>query len=208
MAAVKLSAIVMLEMHVLETVRLRIGPFTMEDLPDVHRLFDIELCDADLRTDKMETLAERSEWLQWTVLNYAQLAKLRQPPYGDRAVILKSTGQLIGSCGFVPCLNAFEQLPNFAASDTTQSPGRCSTEFGLFYAVSPAHQRHGYASEATRALVDYAFEHLHLKRVVATTTYDNVASIGVMGRLGMRIEKNPFRQPPWLQVVGVLENNT
>ncbi len=196
----------MLEMPVLETLRLRIRPFNMEDLPDVHRLLDIELYDADLRTDKMETLAERAEWLQWTVLNYAQLAKLRQPPYGDRAVILKATGQLIGSCGFVPCLNAFEQLPGFAANDIAQSPGRYSTEFGLFYAISPAYQRHGYASEAAQALVDYAFGYLHLKRIVAATTHENVASIGVMRKLGMRIGKNHRREPPWLQVVGILEH--
>ena len=37
--------------------------------------------------------------------HYEQLAKLRQPPYGDRAVVLKPTGRLIGACGYVPCLN-------------------------------------------------------------------------------------------------------
>ena len=196
----------MLEMPILETARLLIRPFVLEDLPDVHRLFDVELRDADLGADETETLAERAQWLQWTVLNYVQLAKLRQPPYGDRAVILKSTGQLVGSCGFVPCLNAFEQLPNFAGRDTSARPGRYSAEFGLFYAISPAHRRRGYASEAAQALVDYAFQHLHLKRVVATTDYDNVASIGVMRKLGMRVERNPRPEPPWLQVVGVLEN--
>jgi [ribosomal protein S5]-alanine N-acetyltransferase len=45
-----------------------------------------------------------------------------------------------------------------------------------------------------------------LRRVVATTTYDNEASMGVMRKLGMRIERNPFPDPPWLQVVGILEN--
>jgi RimJ/RimL family protein N-acetyltransferase len=202
------STIAMLDMPVLETARLHIRPFVMDDLSDVHRLLDIELRDADLRTDKTETLAERARWLQWAVLNYEQLARLRQPPYGDRAAILKSTGQLIGSCGFVPCLNAFEQLPGFATGDTPEGRGRYSAEFGLFYAISPAHQRHGYASEAAQALVDYAFQHLHLKRVVATTNYDNIASMGVMRKLGMRIEKNPRPEPPWLQVVGVLENNS
>ena len=196
----------MFEMPVLETARLLIRPFVMEDL-DVHRLLDIELRDAGIGTDETETLAERAQWLQWAVLNYAQLAKLHQPPYGDRAVILKSTGQLIGSCGFVPSLNAFEQLPNFATGDTPEGPGRNTAEFGLFYAISPAHQRHGYASEAARALVDYAFQHLNLKRVVATTNDDNIASIGVMRKLGMWVEKNPRPEPPWLQVVGVLENN-
>lgn len=126
----------MSEMPVLETARLLIRPFAMEDLPDVFRLFDVELGDADLRTDKMESLAERSQWLQWTVLNYVQLAKLRQPPYGDRAVVLKATGQLVGSCGFVPCLNAFEQVPGFTGGDPPTGPGRNAAEFGLFYTGS------------------------------------------------------------------------
>jgi RimJ/RimL family protein N-acetyltransferase len=84
--------------------------------------------------------------------------------------------------------------------------GHDTPEFGLFYAISPAQQRHGYATEAAQALVEYAFRQLHVKRVVATTDYANVGSIGVMRKLGMRIEKNPLATPPWLQIVGVLEN--
>ncbi len=107
----------------------------------------------------------------------------------------------------MPCLNAFEQLPGLApgGAPAVPAPGRYSAEFGLFYAVSPAHQRQGYAAEAAQALVDYAFQLLHLKRVVATTSYDNAASQGVMRKLGMRIEHNPSPEPPWLQVVGFLE---
>lgn len=100
-------------MHGLETARLYIRPFEMEDLEDVYHLFDIELGADDLRADRMETSAERAEWLQWVVLDYRQLARLHQSSYGDRAIILKSVGTLIGSCGYVPCLNAFEQIPNF-----------------------------------------------------------------------------------------------
>ena len=196
----------MLEMPILETERLIIRPFVMEDLTDVHRLMDVELANADLRSDKMENLQERVEWLQWTVLNYKQLAMLRQPPYGDRAIVIKTTGKLIGSCGFVPLMNAFEQLPFFAVGGNPGNQGRYQPEFGLFYAIGPSHQRQGYASEAAQAMVDYAFQSLHLKRVVATTTYDNIPSMGVMRKLGMRVEKNPFPEPPWLQVVGVVEN--
>lgn len=194
------------EMPILESARLRIRPFVREDLEDVHRLLDIELREADLRTEKMETLAERARWLQWAVLNYDQLARLYQPPYGDRAIVLKPASLLIGACGFVPCLNAFEQLPGLAPGGVPVLPGHYSAELGLFYAVSPAHQRQGYAAEAAQALVDYAFQRLHLRRVVATTSYDNTASQGVMRKLGMRIEHNPFPEPPWLQVVGILEN--
>ena len=56
-------------MPVLETGRLFIRPFVMKDLPDAYRLFDIELYDADLGTDSLESEAERAQWLQWVVLN-------------------------------------------------------------------------------------------------------------------------------------------
>ena len=56
-------------------------------------------------------------------------------------------------------------------------------------------------------MITYAFQHLNLKRVVATTEYANPGSIGVMRRLGMTIERNPFPEPPWLQVVGVLNDS-
>ena len=194
-------------MPTLETTRLIIRPFVMDDLPDAHRLFDVELNAEDLRTDKMETMDERAEWLQWSVLNYIQLAKLYQPPYGDRAIVLKDNGQLVGSVGYVPCLMSFEQMPNFSYYNAFEKTYRSTTEFGLFYAISPSHQRKGYASEAVQAMVDYAFQQLNLKRVIATTDFDNYGSMGVMRKLGMRVEKNPLGGPPWLQVVGVVENN-
>jgi RimJ/RimL family protein N-acetyltransferase len=54
-------------------------------------------------------------------------------------------------------------------------------------------------------LVDYVFEHLRLKRVIATTDYEKFPSIGVIRKLGMRIEKNTYPEPPWLLVGGVME---
>ena len=188
----------------LETPRLLVRPFELSDLQDVYRLLDVELRDADLGTDKTDTLEARGRWLQWAMLNYEQLAQLHQPPYGDRAITLKSTGQLIGACGFVPCLNPFEQVPGLASGGPVTAAGHATPEFGLFYAISPAHQRQGFASEAAQALVDYAFDRLNLKRIIAETSYDNLGSMGVMRRLGMRVERNPYPDPPWLQVVGVL----
>jgi ribosomal-protein-alanine N-acetyltransferase len=197
----------MTEMLTLHTKHLIIRPFIMEDLADIHQLLDIELKEDDTGSEKMETLEERTEWLQWSVLNYKQLAKLNQPPYGDRTIVHMQTAQLIGTCGFVPCLNAFEQCPNFSYYKTTSGPGQYTAEFGLYYAISPNHQRQGYAAEAAQAMVDYAFNQLQLKRIIATASYDNSASIGVMRKLGMRVESNPLKEPPWLQVVGVIENN-
>jgi RimJ/RimL family protein N-acetyltransferase len=194
-------------MPLLESARLIIRPFSMLDLEDVHHLLDIELGGGDRDTESMDTLSERKKWLEWTVLNYEQLAKLHQPPYGDRAVILKSAGKLIGVCGFVPSLLPFEQLPGFEIGSRSRCETTNTTEFGLFYAISPIHQRRGYATEAARIMVDYAFQHLHVKRVIATTDYDNIPSMAVMCKLGMRIKKNPYPEPPWLQVVGVIESD-
>ncbi len=191
----------MMRVPPLETERLMIRPLAMGDLEEVHQVLD--LTDADFGTEGASTRDERERWLQWTILSYEELARLNQPPYGDRAIALKQTRQMIGVCGFVPGFGPFGQL-HTGSQDTLAHLN--APEYGLFYAISPAYQRQGYATEATRALIDYAFTHLDLKQIIATTTYENVASIAVMSKVGMRIAKNPFPDPPWFQVVGVLAN--
>jgi hypothetical protein len=44
--------------------------------------------------------------------------------------------------------------------------------------------------------------------LIETTEYSNAASIGVMRRLGMDIQRNPDEQPGWFQTVGVLFNQS
>jgi len=192
----------------LETARLLVRPFTLADLEAVHQLLDIDLREADFGSEGPQTLSARRQWLQWTILSYEELAKLYQPPYGDRAVVLKQSNQLIGACGFVPCLAPFGQLPSFSSARESAITYGYSTEFGLFYAIAPTYQGQGYATEAAKALIAYAFGELKLQRIVATTTYANAASIEVMQKVGMRIAKNLHPDPPWLQVVGILENNS
>jgi hypothetical protein len=128
-------------MPTLETERLLIRPFVMDDLAQVYRLPDVELGAGDPVAGEAETLAQRAHWLQWTVLSYEQLADLRQLPHGDRGVVLKSAGRLIGACGFVPCLGPFEQMPGFFPGEPGKGAGLWSIEVGLFYAISPA-RRH------------------------------------------------------------------
>jgi len=192
-----------LHMPVLETSRLQIRPFVIEDLDTIHRILDVELSAADFGTDGAKALDARRRWLEWTIMNYDALAELYQPPYGDRAVALKTSGALIGACGFVPCLAPFGQLPSFSADASEWH----TPEFGLFYALSPSFHGQGYATEAVRGMIDFAFTTFKLRRIVATTTHDNSRSIAVMRRLGMRVVTNPLPDPPWLQVVGVIDNS-
>lgn len=143
---------------------------------------------------------DRERWLRWTALGYEQLAQLRQPPYGERGIVLRESGRLVGLVGLVPALGPFGLLPSWP------EPGRLyRPEVGLYWAVAFSHRRQGVASEAAAVLIDHAFAELRLGRVVATTERENTASIGVMRRLGMRIEVNPEPEPAWFQVVGILE---
>jgi ribosomal-protein-alanine N-acetyltransferase len=193
-------------MFTLETPRLVIRPFSLDDLDVIHRILDIELADGGADPEGAEMRHRRAEWLRWTILGYEQFASLHQPPYGERAVVLKRSGLVIGACGYVPRLDRFGQIPGLSTAAPEAPVAFTTTELGLYYAISSAYQRLGHATEAARAMIDYAFGELSLVRIVATTTYDNAASIGVMRKLGMRIEKNPLPDPPWLQIVGALDN--
>jgi ribosomal-protein-alanine N-acetyltransferase len=191
-----------MRLPVLESERLLIRPFTLADIEAVHDLLDVQLRDASTGTEGTLSLTERERWLRWAVLNEQALAYLMQPPYGDRAIVQRGSGQIVGACGYVPCFGPFGQVPSGGGAPA----GHNSTEFGLYYAVAPAMRGQGIATEAARLLVGAAFEQLNLARVVATTDHDNRASIRVMERLGMRIEHNPYPEPHWFQVVGILDN--
>lgn len=59
-------------------------------------------------------------------------------------------------------------------------------------------QRCGYATEASRAMLDYAFDMLGAHRVVASCDPRNVRSWKLMERLGMRREGD-FKQNVWFR---------
>ena len=63
------------------------------------------------------------------------------------------------------------------------------------YTISPASQGHGYGTEAIRALVDYAFDTLGAEIVRAHASAENVPSIRVAEKVGMRlVERVEYRE--------------
>lgn len=183
---------------VLETERLIVRPFVLDDLATVHRVLNEAFGEIPYE--------ERQSWLEWAVRNYAALAHLYQPPYGDRAVVLKVTDTLIGAVGLVPSYGPFDRLPYFRERSSVPPTGLFTPEMGLFWALGADYRGQGYATEAARALIEFAFTQLSLKRIIAMTDYDNVRSMAVMTRLGMMVQRNPDSTPPWFQIVGILEN--
>lgn len=87
----------------------------------------------------------------------------------DFAVTVRGDDRLIGRCG----IKRGDSDPRDAM---------------LWYVFDPAVHGHGYATEAARAVVAFAFGDLRLHRVWADADPRNPASIRVMTRLGMREE--------------------
>jgi len=191
----------LMRMPSLETERLLIRPLVEDDLNSVCELFSAVGWD-DSSFSAAEERARRKSWLDWSIRNEEELARLHQPPYGDRAIVLREDKGFIGLVGFVPRLEPFAQLPGFGAKSSAPT----TAEVGLFWAIAPRAQRRGYAAEAARALIEFAFVTLKLARIIAGTDHGNEASMGVMRKLGMRIEANPYPYPSWFQVCGILED--
>jgi ribosomal-protein-alanine N-acetyltransferase len=180
----------------LVTERLVIRPFIESDLDTIH---------AALNEYNPLSLEQRLAWLRWSGDSASQLAALRQPPYGDRAIVRRQDGAVIGACALVPAMGPFGLLPSFAYIPPERRT-RYIPQVGLFWVLSPQSRGQGYATEAARALIDFGFRQFHLDRIIAQTSYDNQASMAVMRRLGMHIERNPEPEPEWFQVVGVIDH--
>ncbi len=183
----------------LQSERLSIRMLTSGDLRACHEL-NVEIGWADVQASAQDEIERHRRWLDWTIRSYEQLTALHQPPYGERAIVEKQSGQLIGLVGLVPLLAPFQKLPSFSG----QADARSSAEVGLFWALRPAFQGRGFATEAARTLAAFAFSSLNVTRLFACTTDDNVRSAAVMKRLGMRLERNPSQEPAWFQLTGIL----
>ena len=87
----------------------------------------------------------------------------------DWAVVLKSNGKMIGTCGF-----------------TSFDSPHDSAEIG--YVLNPAYHGMGIATEAVRAILSFGFDRLALHRIEARFMEGNTASLRVMEKVGMRFE--------------------
>lgn len=104
----------------------------------------------------------------------------------DLAMVLKDEGRLIGRCGF-------------------RITDREQREAMLWYILDRSRWGQGYATEAARAVLDWAFSTLPLHRFFADCDPRNPGSFRVMEKLGMRKEahfrENVFVKGEWCDSV-------
>jgi len=75
--------------------------------------------------------------------------------------------------------------------DGMGQPGMPSrTEAQLGYIFDPAYGGCGYATEAVSAMVAYAFDQLGVRRITAGCFADNLASVRILEKIGMRREQH------------------
>ncbi|MGG6310403.1 GNAT family N-acetyltransferase [Paenibacillus macerans] len=154
----------------LETERLMLREFTMEDEQEVH------VYASDPFVVRHMVWGPNSEEETREYLARMREMQNKEPREGyELAAVLKATGQLIGGCGLY--LSGFKQ-----------------GEIG--YCFNPLFWRQGYATEAARALLALGFQELGLHRIYATCRPDNSGSAKVMQKIGMTYEGH-MREHLW-----------
>jgi ribosomal-protein-alanine N-acetyltransferase len=126
-------------------------------------------CDADVMrfSDGVQTKERVDDWLHTCLERYENWG------FGPYAVVEQSSQDVIGYCG----LFFFTDLD-----------GKAEIELGYRLARSTWGQ--GYATEAAKAVRDFAFSTLGLKRLIAMIDPSNFSSIRVAEKLGMHYEKD------------------
>jgi RimJ/RimL family protein N-acetyltransferase len=149
----------------LETERLTLRQFAAEDLVALHEMHSDEAVVRWLYND-VRSLEETRALLH---RKFAGGRLAREGEWMSAAAVLRETGELVGDLSLLWASEVHKQ-----------------GELGFI--VHPRHQGRGYATEAARPLLRFAFETLGLHRVVGTLEARNSASARVLEKLGMRRE--------------------
>lgn len=152
-------------MNILETERLLLRHPLLTDLDDLYALYS----DPEMRRyfpDGTLTRQETQEELEWYLAGHP-----RHPELGLWATIHKPSGRFIGRCGLLPWT----------------IDGQFEVE--VAYMIAKDFWRQGLGTEAAQGILEYAFNVLHLPRLICLIDHDNEASIKVATNIGMTFEK-------------------
>ena len=148
----------------LETARLTLRAFTQDDAAFIIELLNDPDWLRFIGDRKVRTIDDAQTYLQ-----NGPIAHAAQHGFALGAVERTCDGALVGMCGLI------------------RREGLDDVDLG--YALLPAYRRRGFAHESAAAWLACGFERFGLKRIVAITSVDNVASGRVLEAIGMRFEQ-------------------
>ncbi len=153
-------------MREIETERLLLRQFTMDDLDDLYFIYS----HPDLSKYLSNEQPLRLDQTRAAINSIAEC--WRQHNFGVWAVVYKKHQKLIGHCG----LKFLENTP----------------EVQIGYLLLKDYWRRGLGTEAAAAVLKYGFEVVKLERIVAIAKPENIASRRVMEKVGMKYEKDAY----------------
>ncbi len=172
--------------EVLATERLLLRPFALSDAPRLNRLIDGDERVWRFNPGKPKPLERREETIRERMAQYKVFG------FGCYAVTLAHdvsglgrAGEVIGQCGLSPFWYEHRN-------------GRQTLQFEVMYHFGHAYWNQGFATEAARRWVTFAFEAAKLPRLVVCPHKENEASINVLRRLGFSV------MPDWLEPDSVI----
>lgn len=151
-------------MQEIETARLYLRQFTLDDLDELYRIYSDPEIMKYLRGVRSREATE--------IAIHTMLKNWEQNNFGMWALVHKIDRKMIGRCG----LAFLDKTP----------------EVELGYVLNKVYWNQGLVTEASFASLNYGFDILHLDRIVAIARPENIGSQRVMQKVGMKYEKNAF----------------
>jgi len=154
--------------HKFETERLLLRPHTLDDIEPSYQMNLDEKVSRYTGDNGVVSREEIERRIKEDVLG-----DYEKHGYGRFALELKDTGEFIGFAG----LKYLEDLK----------------EVDLGYRLKSIYWGKGFATEAAWACLEFGFEVLDLKRIIAMLLPENNASIRVLEKLGFCFEKETIK---------------
>lgn len=148
----------------IETERLILRRFELSDVSDVHSLWASL---PEVQLEYGEPVYETEEDVRKLLETY--IGRYDEPYRFRWAIIEKACGKCIGQVAyfFVDARNHFAEIE---------------------YCISPSYQNRGYATEATKAVIDFGFDKIGLHKVQICRRANNVRSGRVIDKCGFHFD--------------------
>ena len=149
---------------ILETPRLHIRAFTVDDAPFAYELVNDPDWIRNIGDRNVRTLEDARGYLE-----RGPIAMQEKHGFSLFAVVSKETGATIGMCGLIR--------------------REILEDVDIGFAFLPAYRGQGYALESARAVTEHAWGTLGLERLVAIVAPGNAPSIKLLETLGFTFER-------------------
>lgn len=154
----------------IETERLIIKPYCMDDIDDLYKVYSDEEVMSYIPGGVMSY-----QWVKDLIKWMVEYCYEKNTPENiikfGTSVVDKERRKVIGWCGLGSLDCKLEDIE-------------------IFYGLSSEYWGQGLATEAAMAMIHYGFNTIGLKRIIAVVNPNNIASKKVIEKIGMKFKRN------------------